>query len=238
MASAASKDRARAPEETRSVPNEVELDAPSRQTLWLLGIMAATTLVMWVLGRVACNYHVPGESLTPRALTVEERSKSAKDAAIEFARAIEAGDFASARLVATGAALASLDSFEKACADCPARTSSKQALRAVAVVEEEDGKEGYVRVVVRGGARGEQKSLLHVARGGKFFQVTEVLALDAKVPNLVRSEPKLEPKHSNPIPPMLRRPAEHAATGDGAAPAPGSSPAPTASPAESAPTKP
>lgn len=219
MASAASKDRAPSPENTRTIPSEAELDAPSRQTLWLLGIMTAATLLMWVLGRAACNYHVPGESLTPRALTVEERSKSIKDAAIEFARSIEGGDFASARLVASGPALTSVETFEKACNDCSARQASKKALLVVGVVQKENGKEGYVSVTVRGGARGEQKSLVHVIRGGKSFQVNEVLPLDAKIPNLVRSEPKIEMKSANPVPPMLRRPAETAPTPQSAAPA-------------------
>jgi hypothetical protein len=195
------------------MPSEEELDAPSRQTLWMLGIMASATLAMWVMGRVACNYHVPGESLTPRALSAEERSKSSYDAAMEFARAIEAGDFATARLVATGAALSFVEEQEKACSDCAARQSAKEAIRMVGVVQEDNGKEGYVSVTVQGGARGEQKSLLHVVRGPKSFQVSEVLPLDAKIPKLERPSAKTDSsKGTNAVPPLLRRPSEPASS--------------------------
>lgn len=235
MASTA-KDRAPSSETARSTPSEAELDSPSRQTLWLLGIMAGATLVMWVLGRVACNYHVPGESLTPRSLTVEERSKSIKDAAIEFARSVESGDFAAARLVASGSAQSSLDALEKSCSDCQARAASKKALRVVGVVQRENGKEGYVTVTVQGGARGEQKSLLHVSRGAKSFQVDEVLPLDAPLPKLARPEPKLDVKAGSPVPPLLRRPSE-AAPGAPALSTP-STPAPAGTAVPVSPTKP
>lgn len=207
MASAAPQESPRS-EKTRSIPSEAELDAPSRQTLWMLGIMASATLAMWVMGRVACNYHVPGESLTPRALSAEERSKSAKDAAMEFARAIEAGDFATARLVATGAALSFVEEQEKACSDCAARQSAKQSIRMVGVVNEDSGKEGYVTVTVQGGARGQQKTLLHVVRGPKSFQVSEVLSPDTKVPKLERPTRVEAHKGTSAVPPLLRRPSE------------------------------
>lgn len=212
MASAAPQESPRS-EKARSIPTEAELDAPSRQTLWMLGIMASATLFMWVLGRAACNYHVPGESLTPRALSAEERSKSAKDAAMEFARAIEAGDFATARSVATGSALTFIEEQEKACSDCAAREGTKNAIRLVGVVHEDSGKEGYVTVTTQGGARGEQKSLLHVVRGAKSFQVNEVLPLDAKIPKLERPSSKAETsKPKSAVPPLLRRPSESASS--------------------------
>lgn len=83
----------------------------------------------------------------------------------------------------------------------------------VGVVQEDNGKEGYVSVTVQGGARGEQKSLLHVVRGPKSFQVSEVLPLDAKIPKLERPSAKTDSsKGTNAVPPLLRRPSEPASS--------------------------
>jgi hypothetical protein len=202
------------PESAKAPPvlDEDRLDAPSRQTLWLLGLMCAATLVMWAMGRLACNYHVPGESLTPRALTPEDRSRTAKDAAMEFARAIEAGDFATAALVSEGSAKAKLGELEKQCPDCAQRKQTARSLVVVGTALADNGKEGYVRVVTDRGARGQRTGLYHTVRGAKSFVVAEILEPNAPIPKLAAPEPP-PGFHATPgspsVPPLLRRPPEN-----------------------------
>jgi len=203
------------PDKAPPAIDEKRLDAPSNQTLWLLGVMCAATLVMWAMGRVACNYHVPGESLTPRALTPEERSRSAKDAAMEFALAIEVGDFKKAALLAEGKAKAKLAELEKQCSDCDARKQKAAGVVVVGTALSDNGKEGYVSVVTDRGARGKQTGLYHAVKGAKSFQITEILEPGATLPKLPPADPPIG-VHMNPgnpsIPASLRRPADNGPT--------------------------
>lgn len=193
-----------APEKQAPAPgiDETAVDAPSRQTLFLLGVVCAATLIMWVMGRAACNYHVPGESLTPRALTPVERSRTSKDAAIEFVRALEGGDFETARRLAKGAALASVETVAANCPDCTARLAARSAFRALPVVHQENAKEGYVSIVATGLSSGKKEYLLHVERGPESFQVTEVLVPGAKLPEL---QSAAEIKLEGSVPAALKR---------------------------------
>lgn len=213
------------------LPDEDKLDAPSRQTILLLSIVCVSTLIMWAMGRVACNYHVPGESLTPRALTPEERSRTPKDAAMEFARAIEGGDFETARTLAAGSARQKLEELQKACSDCSARKQKKDALLLVGTVLADNGKEAYVTVNTERGARGNQKTLLHVEKNGKNFAIVEILEPGAKIPALPAPEPPpglhINPVQGSKVPMFLRRPPEAAPS-----PAPASAPPTPASSAK------
>jgi hypothetical protein len=190
-----------------NLPDEDKLDAPSRQTLLMLGVVCASTLIMWAMGRLACNYQVPGESLTPRALSFEERSRTSKDAALEFAFALECGDFATAGQLVEGSAKAKLSELEKGCSDCASRKQKKDSILMVGTVHADNGTEAYVSTRLQGGARGEQKSLFHLRRGAKYFQVVEILDVNAPIPVLTQPEPP-PGFHLNPaskVPPSLRR---------------------------------
>jgi hypothetical protein len=218
-----------------NLPDEDKLDAPSRQTLWMLGVVCASTLVMWAMGRLACNYHVPGESLTPRALTFEDRSRTSKDAALEFAFAVESGDFKTASELVDGAAKTKLSELEKGCSDCAARKAKKDSILMVGTVLADNGSEAYVSTSLEGGARGAQKSLFHLKRGAKYFQVVEILSLDAPIPVQPEPPPGFHLNPASKVPASLRRPASSPPSSAPPASAAGTTPGAATTPAKSTP---
>ena len=96
--------------------SEEEIDSPSKQTLGMLGVVAAATLVMWGVGRAKCNYHEVGEGMKPREVTLEERTRAPKEVAFEFQHALASYDLDTAAKLATGAAKELIEERKKACA--------------------------------------------------------------------------------------------------------------------------
>lgn len=81
---------------TRSRPRvarqESEVPVPDRQTLGMLGVIAASTVVMWGAAKFACNAHPP-ESKKPREVGTVELASTPKDAAIEMIQRLASYEF-------------------------------------------------------------------------------------------------------------------------------------------------
>ncbi|HSC89086.1 MAG TPA: hypothetical protein VLC09_17510 [Polyangiaceae bacterium] len=168
-----------------AVPDERVIDAPTRPTLIILGAISLATLVMWGAGRAACNYHVPGESLTPRAVSLDERTANPKDLAIEFGQRVYQGDFATARLLAADQGLAFVEAESASCpGECAARKNGSDSLATLAEVVAGNPVDVYVRVrsVTPSGQRGAH--LLEVERKERAWKVTRVLPAGEAVPEL------------------------------------------------------
>lgn len=206
--------------------DEEAVDAPSRQTLLMLGVICAATLIMWAAGRAACNYYVPGESLTPREVSVGERTRFPKGVAVEFAQAMAGGDFQVAKELAAEDAIVHVAQKDKECGACEQRRAARDQLLSVAVVLDATAMDSVVRVETTGAPQGSEERLLRIQRSRKEgWKVTQVLQPGQEVPEL--DEPPVDS-----LPPQVvrRAPLEHS-------PAPGT-PAQPGAPAPGAPAQP
>lgn len=194
-----------APAADKPALSEKEIDAPSVQTLIMLGVMALATLVFWAAGRAACNYHVPGESLTPRETSVEERTRFPKHVGIEFARAVASGNFSVAADLSEGEARAWVERQEKECTDC---SRSREELLCVGVVEQANSVDSIVRVTTHFGQETSEQ-VFGIERVQRNWRVTRLYRDGAaaelkEVPGRSKGLPRGAP-------PMLRRPADESA---------------------------
>ncbi len=129
--------------------SEAEIDAPSVQTLIMLGVISLSTLVMWAAGRAACNYQVPGESLTPRKVSLEERTRSSKATGFEFSQLVSCADFAQARSISEGKAHEYLAEQQKACGSCQEQVRTCDKVRSVASVLRANSMDAIIEVKTR-----------------------------------------------------------------------------------------
>lgn len=166
--------------------DEDVVDMPTRQTLGLLGVICASTLIMWAAGRAACNYHVPGEGLTPRAVTLEERTKSPKDVGIELAQALSGANFSVAEQLIEPSA-ASLLTEARTCGECKQEIAAREELLSVAEVLAMSRTEAHVVVKTTGGPAGEVERVFLVRRDPSRkpdWQVTAQLPSREQLPEL------------------------------------------------------
>jgi hypothetical protein len=143
--------------------DEERIDAPTKQTLLMLGIITLATLVMWAAGRAACNYHVPGDGLTPRAVSLEERTRNPKGVAIEFSQALSGADFETARRLIQPAA-ESLVKAEEDCGSCTGEQQARKSILSVADVLRASRDEAIVAVTTTGAPGGPVERVLHIQR--------------------------------------------------------------------------
>lgn len=155
--------------------DEDKIDAPSRQTMVMLAVICASTLVLWGAGRAACNYRVPGESLTPRKVSLEERTRTPKDVGLALAQAVSGGDFKTAEELATGDALAEIKKEAAACGECEPRKQVRSSLMSVSTVLEANSVDSLVKVRTIGGAEGEQERFMGIERQERNWRVTRFL---------------------------------------------------------------
>lgn len=165
-------------------PSEERLNAPAMQTVGMLGVVAAATLVMWAAGRAACNYHEPGESLSPRAVALQARTRTPKDVALELSQRWLTADFAVAEQLVSPAFLPTLQKDKASCtgASCEARKSAKALSTAEALTG--NPVDTYVRVRTVGIPQGEVTKLYQVERIGSDWKVTRELDPSAPLPPL------------------------------------------------------
>jgi len=131
---------------TKVVLTEREIDAPSINTLIMLGVVSITTLILWAAGRAACNYHVPGESLTPRKVSLEEKTRSPKDVGIEFAQALSGADFETAEKLAIGEGLNLIAEARAACGSCQPQVAARPTLLSRGIVKKANAQDSIVQV--------------------------------------------------------------------------------------------
>ena len=156
-----------------AAPSEAEIDSPSKQTLGMLGVVAAATLVMWGVGRAECNYNEVGEGMKPREVNLEERTRTPKDLAFAFEYALARLDFATARKLSTGDAKKLVEQREQACkgAACDEkRKLLEPKVNSVSELLKRTSSHGLVRVWSEGGDNG-QKHLAILKREGRGWLV-------------------------------------------------------------------
>ncbi len=204
--------------------DEKKINAPSRQDLVMLGVICVATLIFWAAGRAACNYQVPGESLTPRRVSLEERTRTPKHVGIEFAQTLSGGDFDIARQLARGEALAFVKKDEQSCGACTERKNASGELLSVGTVLKSNSVDSIVSVRTTGSGT-ETVRVLGIEREGRKWFVTRIYDSAAS------AELKPDPTQSQP-PPSLERPDELPPTEVPTEEAPKSpAPAPAQSPA-------
>ncbi len=152
--------------------DEEKIDAPSRQTLIMLGVICASTLILWGAGRAACNYRVPGESLTPRKVSLEDRTRTPKDVGLELAQAVSGGDFKIAEELASGEALAQIKKDAAACGECESRKKVRPSLMSVSTVLQANSVDALVKVRTLGGSEGEKERFMGIEREERKWRVT------------------------------------------------------------------
>lgn len=112
----------------------------------MLGVISLTTLILWAAGRAACNYHVPGESLTPRQISLEDKTRSPKDVGIEFAQALSGADFETAEKLAIDDGLKLIAEARVACGTCATQVAARPALMSRGIVQKANSRDAIVQV--------------------------------------------------------------------------------------------
>lgn len=201
--------------------NEELVNAPSKHTVVMLGVICVSTVVMWAAGRAACNYHEPGESLTPRQVGVEERTRTPKGTALEFAQALTGADFATASSLASGEGSALVEAG-KACGACKREQELRSSTFSVADVLSANRDEAYVAVTTVGGVAGRVERVLHLTRPEsapkRAWRVVGKVDSRAAAPQL--AQPMIPPGGDG-TPPLLRAPEPPAASEAGVTPSAG-----------------
>jgi hypothetical protein len=189
---------------------EREIDAPSRQTLIMLFVICVTTLVCWAAGRAACNYNVPGESLTPRKTSVQDRIQTSKGVGVELAQAISSGNFDVAKRLVDGEAREYVQKEQASCSDCPARRAASERILSVGRILKANAVDAIVEVETVGAPGGKVSRVFGVERNKRDYLVTRVYSSADEAELREAPEP-------NSAPPSIRRgPGED----DSAPPAP------------------
>lgn len=168
--------------------NEDEIDAPSKQTLVMLAVISASTLIMWAAGRAACNYQVEGENLTPRPVSLEQRTRSSKDVGLEFSQSVASAEFSIALQLSTGEAADWAKKEQSACGTCEQqRKAAKGRVFTSAAVLQANSTEALVRTRTIGTPGGEVIRYLGIEREGREWRVSrissEASAIELKQPS-------------------------------------------------------
>lgn len=155
---------------------EEEIDSPSRQTLGMLGVLGALTLILWAFAHGACNYHPPKETRRPRNVTTADLAREPKDAAIELAQRWATLDFARAQELVKGPLV---DELAKEKAQCDAnpecgkkREALKKSVLTTAELLERDPQNATVRVTHHGLGEGPNKYIVKVERDTPHWKAT------------------------------------------------------------------
>ena len=217
--------------------SEDQLNAPSRQTVGMLTIVATTTLLAWAAGRAACNYHEPGESLSPKEVALEARTRDEKGVAFELAQRWATADFSIAKQLVAGELAKAIAADEQTCqtGGCEGRRQAAESARSVAEVLRRSPTNAFVRVRTVGVPGGELERIYELERVDSSWKATRELPAGAPLPPL-----------KEPPPPALRAPQEPGeqpptpagipAPGSGTPSRPASPAAPAPSPAAPAPS--
>ncbi|MEO6600500.1 MAG: hypothetical protein ABIQ16_11540 [Polyangiaceae bacterium] len=153
---------------------EAEIDSPSKQTVGMLGILGAMTVIMWALARGGCNYHPPKETRTPRTVTTEELARDPKNAAIELQQRWLTHDFAGALELATGDVSKQVQVDQAAC-DATCLGQRKELAEKVitsAVVLDANTMGATTRVSSVGLPGGPKVFLMRMERSGSIWKAT------------------------------------------------------------------
>lgn len=155
---------------------EQEINAPDRQTLWMLGSLSLLGVTLWVFAHAGCNYHPPRETRRPRTVTTADLTRDPKDAAIELQQRLLTFDYKGA-LEISGSALTQRVAQEKsACeanrAACDARKEKVRDAISMGIVLAREPMSAKVRVITHRIPDGPKKYLALVERDGGAWKVT------------------------------------------------------------------
>lgn len=165
-----------APVSKKAVPKTEEaLDTPNAQTLWMLGVVSACTLVMWGFGRAACNLHPPRESRKPRTVSVQDLARDPKNAAIELQQRWAVHRYGNAMDLASGPVA---DELRKKAMECEARTEACQKeqaqladqVKTIGDLLRRDMTTAIVRVKSYGPGSAEEKYLVTLESAGTIWK--------------------------------------------------------------------
>lgn len=193
--------------------SEAEIDSPSKQTLGMLGVVAAATLVMWGVGRAECNYNEVGEGMKPREVSLEERTRTPKDLAFAFQHSLASYDFATAKKLATGDAKKLVEQREQACKTGCDEKKKRLASEVASVAEllKRTASHALTRVWSEGG-EDPKKHLAVLKREGRGWLVESYRPdtgapvelpgeVPASIPGSVPGAPGLPPGATSAMPP-------------------------------------
>jgi hypothetical protein len=165
---------------------EEALNVPKPQTVRMLGLMSALTLIAWFAARLACNAH-PDQVREPKHFSTKDLAADAKNAAFEFHHGFETSDFVTALDLATGDARKLVEQKLQACEADPDECHSTQKKLAGSVVStarvlEQSGDRATVELVSKYTKGLQAKTFLfEVIKEGDFYRV----ATRREVPNAV-----------------------------------------------------
>lgn len=172
----AAKEPRRAHAQPRELPvvDEDKINAPDRQTLWMLGVLAGATIFMWGMSRAACNYSPPIENRSPREVTLQDLAATAKDGAVELGQRMATYDFSGALELAKGALADELKTALAACRADPHCSAKRDRLAQTVLTTGELMTRGEstadVRVTTHGGEHGTERQLFTMERDGNLWK--------------------------------------------------------------------
>lgn len=214
--------------------DEREINMPDKQTLWMLGSLAALSVTLWVFAHAGCNYHPPRETRVPRKVTTADLTREPKHAAIELQQRLARLDYQGALEIAAGPLAKEIEQEKAACekdmAACNERKKAAENAISMGVVLTREPMNAKVRVITHRVPEGPKKFLTLVERDGGSWKVT------ARIPDAPGAElpaPSISPSFRVIHGPMDAASAAPAASGS-AAPAAGSAAAPKSSAAPAA----
>jgi hypothetical protein len=154
---------------------EEEIDSPTKQTIGMLGILCAMTVIMWAFARGACNYHPPKETRVPRKVPLAELAHDPKNAAIELQQRWLTRDFDGALELASGNVTQQIQQDKAACdAACLAkRPELEKTVLTSAELLDVNPLGGTVRVTSVGLPEGKKSYLMHLERGDTLWKANE-----------------------------------------------------------------
>jgi hypothetical protein len=188
------------------LPPETSINAPSRQTLGMIGAMALATLVMWGTAKTACNAH-PAQTRKPRELATAELAKDPKAAALEMAQRWASYNFDGALELSMDKVEGEIRAAKDACAkDAACTTASKKEYTtalATAVLLGRDGAKATVRVTGLGGALEGKTTLYEVELAGPIWKVARTTDKAPAPPPVIVPPPAPTPPASAAPPPAV-----------------------------------
>jgi hypothetical protein len=163
---------------------EDALNVPKPQTIGMLGLMSALTLIAWFAARLACNAH-PDQVREPKHFSTKDLAADPKNAAFEFHHGFETSDFVTALDLATGDARKLVEQKLKACEEDPDECQATQKKLAGSVVSTgrvlaQSGDRTTVELVSKYSKALQPKTFLfEVVKEGDYYRV----ATRKEVPN-------------------------------------------------------
>lgn len=179
---AGGRGRSGTPARAKAARSERELNAPTVQTLLMLGTVSAATLLMWGAAKFACNLHPP-ESKKPREVGTMELAATPKSAAVEMIHRLASHNYEGALELAAGEAAQAVEKAFQECksggdAACAAQRNRLEGrILTTAEVLTHKGGEATAKVTARIGTEETKQYDVQLEREGQMWRVVRHKAL-------------------------------------------------------------